>query len=794
MSVAGPLRDEFGQLQESDFLDQLGDRDPGENRASADTDHIMLISLGAYCGPKLTFQKIGRGAETLPFDWCRTRIEGLLHYLRNSFEGFFDFTTRKPVPDAKMIMFRDWYHSFWHDDPTDKGMIERYKRRIDRFDHIGDHSRPLLFVRVAATTDELHKVLELLNELLARFGPALGLLVILNFQKTASGAAFVEGVPNLLLYFLEGGVHARPGGVPYRKPVICGLDWMARKEFDAMRFPTLDHVLDCVDPTHWGFTGLGGLRAFEDGQLDLELVERGGAIVGRIELERHSPKAPAPKIDDHIICISLGCAPETKLALQKMHRGSLSLPFDWVRTSHRGITHFVNNDFQDFLSHSTDLLVPGCHENVFRSKYHSFWHDDPKEHLVQKDYAERIDHLRALQKDTQPLLFIREVASTTEVIFAHEILDAITLRFGGRACLLLIVNCQRTSLGPHVVEGLDDLLAYFVEVSSASDAGPGDLGAPISYEVAINCAVRWMKGDALEAVCVDDLQKLAELADETHRGLWGPGGLSIVDHVDLQNPSCDSQQAQSLDIRMTTQVVSLGFHPGAKLSIQKVVFKELSEVEHFPFDWIRSRLDGVLHFVQRGFDDFFDAAKVPGLDGSELYRSFWHSFAQDPNEPDNRAWLERSIAAFHRLRRKHLAQEQAEALLFVRVAAEAQELMRAGELLGELTAHFGRSCSLLMVLDFQSKMRLCTVDGYNHLLVYFQGVEAHEKMDGAPYCDAITAALEWFSGSRLQVCTCSSFEALTSIATPTDWGLHGPNGHRAFQDTPPASLRESIVS
>ena len=28
---------------------------------------VQLVSLGSYCGPKLSFQKMGRGAATLPF-------------------------------------------------------------------------------------------------------------------------------------------------------------------------------------------------------------------------------------------------------------------------------------------------------------------------------------------------------------------------------------------------------------------------------------------------------------------------------------------------------------------------------------------------------------------------------------------------------------------------------------------------------------------------------------------------------------------------------------------------------
>ena len=73
-------------MQESDLMDALPN---GQSRVDAETQDIMLVSLGCYCGPplgllgervvkwvrKLSFKNIGRGAETLPFDWMRTRQE-----------------------------------------------------------------------------------------------------------------------------------------------------------------------------------------------------------------------------------------------------------------------------------------------------------------------------------------------------------------------------------------------------------------------------------------------------------------------------------------------------------------------------------------------------------------------------------------------------------------------------------------------------------------------------------------------------------------------------------------------
>ena len=63
-----------------------------------------------------------------------------------------------------MTTYRSYYHSFWHDDPTDPGMHERYLRRIKRFNGIDASVKPVLFVRTIPSTLELEKVPEQLGK------------------------------------------------------------------------------------------------------------------------------------------------------------------------------------------------------------------------------------------------------------------------------------------------------------------------------------------------------------------------------------------------------------------------------------------------------------------------------------------------------------------------------------------------------------------------------------------------------------------------------------------------------
>merc|ERR1712232_1156310 len=99
-----------------------------------------------------------------------------------------------------MTMYRSKYHSFWHDDPEDAGMRERYLRRIKRFKEIDarNHNAPVLFVRVAVCTEEINLAEELLAELQKLFGIESRLLLLLDGQKTR--LASMRRNPNLLIY------------------------------------------------------------------------------------------------------------------------------------------------------------------------------------------------------------------------------------------------------------------------------------------------------------------------------------------------------------------------------------------------------------------------------------------------------------------------------------------------------------------------------------------------------------------------------------------------------------------
>mmetsp|Transcript_2208 Transcript_2208/g.3766 ORF Transcript_2208/g.3766 Transcript_2208/m.3766 type:complete len:441 (+) Transcript_2208:68-1390(+) len=251
-----------GKEQESERMERLAD---GVAKFDPLTDGVQLVSLGCYCGPKLSFKKMGRGSETLPFDWMRTRLDGLLDFMRNDFHGFFTFCSQEPVPGSHMVVYRNFNHSFWHDDPTDTRMQEKYQRRFDRFQSIDAGSKPVLFVRVIATTDEIPRLTELTTELRNRFGSQACLLAIVSMQQSLSGSALVDNCPDLMLHYLPAnayGTAAENNEATYGRAIQDALDWIVNREVSVMQFPNLLAARAVANPSNVGDEAFG-LKAFE---------------------------------------------------------------------------------------------------------------------------------------------------------------------------------------------------------------------------------------------------------------------------------------------------------------------------------------------------------------------------------------------------------------------------------------------------------------------------------------------------------------------------------------------------
>jgi|EP00427_Karlodinium_veneficum_P020937 hypothetical protein len=175
------------------------------------TKLVQVVSLGNSCGTKLSIRRVGLDEATFPFDWIRSSIDGLMHWLEHDFEGFFSADKKHQVimQGCSMTVFRSRTHSFWHDDLNDAATLEKLHRRVDRFlnlavDSVHGSPRTLLFVRSVACSDELTRVDALLDLLQHRFespGRKVLLLVIIDGQPFS--APVIHANRDGLLFWLQ---------------------------------------------------------------------------------------------------------------------------------------------------------------------------------------------------------------------------------------------------------------------------------------------------------------------------------------------------------------------------------------------------------------------------------------------------------------------------------------------------------------------------------------------------------------------------------------------------------------
>ncbi|CAE6955900.1 ACP5 [Symbiodinium natans] len=787
-------------MQESDLMDQLPD---GQSRGDAETEQIMLVSLGCFCGPKLSFKNIGRGAETLPFDWMRTRHEGLVHFLRNdwgkrsNWNGFFDFNSKKVVPGCNMTTYRSYYHSFWHDDPTDPGMHERYLRRINRFNKIDAKSRPVLFVRTIPTTEELKDVPELLNLLRKRHGEQAYLLLIIDFQKTADGPAVVEGMDNIMVHYMAGSKHVNQEGLPappYGEAVNLALDWIVGRPVGVMQFDSWDTIMKCADRTDWGLNGLGGLYAFEP---SLEAPEEEPFE----SMPDPLPQLPAERsqflIEDYAVkalegdrlglenlkVVSLGSTGLVKASLLSLALNTPELPFDWLQISDAGVLHFLRKGWEaptreglgaggqrpsekhGFFDYTTRRRVPGTSLMMCRSHVHSFWHDDPAIPEVRQKFTKLFQQFDELTDEPDVLkLFVRAVATSSELGRARDLMQAITKKFGKQAALLLICDFQSQVRGPHMVDPFEDLMVYFLEGDAHKEAIP--------YKKPIIAALDWIAGRELQISVAPDLKALEALAQPTSWGLRGLGGFHAFEMLtasaDEWLPGPEEQwlvDAKFEADKESLALVSLGYHEKLGQALHEF------NAEASPFDGCFVSGEGVLHFLRSDFCDFLEVPKAEKVPGTDFFvrRSCYHSFWDHDGESALNSAKE-GLRSFRELL------QTTRTKLFVRAAANADELLLIGELYGELTKRFGRALLLVLLSGQATRTTFTLQDNYNILVQFFEEEEDAQTGSMRCYTENVKKCLDWAVGKPSKVGVVPDLAALRGLVTAPNPPISGPGG------------------
>lgn len=167
---------------------------------------LTVISLGSFCGVKFSIQRLGLGNAHHPFDWLRSSVAGVKHFLRNGFADFFSVASQVDVPGTTLRVYRSERHSFWHDDIARPEARAKLQRRVDRFLSLASEARDLLFVRSCATTQELNDVEDLYAALRERFvqpdGPTrrVLLVVIADGQLNFEGPVRHAELPSVVMF------------------------------------------------------------------------------------------------------------------------------------------------------------------------------------------------------------------------------------------------------------------------------------------------------------------------------------------------------------------------------------------------------------------------------------------------------------------------------------------------------------------------------------------------------------------------------------------------------------------
>lgn len=204
------------------------------------------------------------------------------------------------------------------------------------------------------------------------------------------------------------------------------------------------------------------------------------------------------------------------------------------------------------------------------------------------------------------------------------------------------------------------------------------------------------------------------------------------------------------------QFVSLGSFCGVAFALQGLGLK----THAYPFDWLRTPVEGILHCMRTNFADFCTYTfSRPEANGAVLYGnsnwggSFWH---HDPSDPDVQQAFRRRA---DRLMGRCVDPADSAPRVFVRHANSSSELEASLALQAALRQLWPRSeVYLLVIVDMQRWQGALCLRGVDKLLFYHvdQGLFADPgkqfalqmELNVEAYAQAIASALRFWAGDR----------------------------------------------
>jgi len=223
------------------------------------------------------------------------------------------------------------------------------------------------------------------------------------------------------------------------------------------------------------------------------------------------------------------------------------------------------------------------------------------------------------------------------------------------------------------------------------------------------------------------------------------------------------------------EFVSLGCYCAPSYALQALGLKRYS----YPFDWVRSPVEGIIQCLNSGFADFltYTTFRNEGPHGTLFTDtrwggSFWH---HDINQPKVRDDFSRRIDRM--LGRKEVPASTPR--VFVWVANSSSELNATLRLYSALRRVLSAAkIYLLVIIDLQCSTGPMAIDCHDSILFY----KVHENLTrntssiqarSEIYFEAIAAAATFWAGRRSDVVRMQSLPHLSAVCDAFDGGNPG---------------------
>lgn len=211
----------------------------------------------------------------------------------------------------------------------------------------------------------------------------------------------------------------------------------------------------------------------------------------------------------------------------------------------------------------------------------------------------------------------------------------------------------------------------------------------------------------------------------------------------------------------------------------------------YPFDWVRSPMDGVIHCLETNFEDFLTYTNTFEKIGHEVFAgsrwggSFWHHNLRDDSvKLDFSRRIERLIG-FEEV-------PACKPRLFVRLLNSTREVDLALKLKHVLDHMFPDApIFLLLIVDMQEVTGPMCLDGVDGLLVYFLDIKTvYDNMNSSSdvdyqarskaYAQVIAFAARFWAGGASELAAACVFQSLTQLAASCKQWYGGDPAHDLF--------------